>query len=98
EVSGATRTGAVLGVALPLALPGLLATAALVFMLSIGFYVTPVMLGGAQSPFLASLIHRQIFIMFDNAGAAASGTILIAAAAFTIGLLVLAVGVRRLRG
>ena len=98
QVSGATRSGAVLGVALPLALPGLLATAALVFMLSIGFYVTPVMLGGAQSPFLASLIHRQIFVMFDNAGAAASGTILIAAAALTLGLLVLAVGVRRLKG
>lgn len=98
QVSGATRTGAVFGVALPLAAPGLLATAALIFMLSIGFYVTPVMLGGAQSPFLASLIHRQIFVIFDNGGAAASGTILILAAVLVLGALVLSVGIRRLQG
>ena len=41
---------------LPLSAPGLLATAVLVFGVSLGFYVTPILLGGARSPFIASLI------------------------------------------
>lgn len=97
ESLGATRTGALVSVILPLGAPGILAAGALVFMLSIGFYVTPVMLGGADSPFLASLIHRQIFVMFDNQGASASGTILLLAAVLVLGAAVAVVGTRRLK-
>lgn len=94
---GASRARALASVVLPLGAPGLLAAGGLVFMLSIGFYVTPVMLGGADSPFLASLIHRQIFIMYDNEGAAASGTILVVAAAAVLAIAVAIVGVQRLK-
>lgn len=93
---GASRARALASVVLPLGAPGLLAAGGLVFMLSIGFYVTPVMLGGADSPFLASLIHRQIFIMFDNAGAAASGTILVVAAVAVMAIAIAIVGTKRL--
>src|SRR5690606_25009281 len=94
---GATRARALASVVLPLGAPGILAAGALVFMLSIGFYVTPVMLGGADSPFLASLIHRQIFIMYDNQGASASGTILLVAAVIVLVLAIAIVGTRRLK-
>ncbi|HRP99191.1 MAG TPA: ABC transporter permease [Terrimesophilobacter sp.] len=94
---GASRARALASVVLPLGAPGLLAAGGLVFMLSIGFYVTPVMLGGADSPFLASLIHRQIFIMFDNEGAAASGTILVVAAALVLAAAIAIVGTQRLK-
>lgn len=97
ESLGATRARALASVILPLGAPGILAAGALVFMLSIGFYVTPVMLGGADSPFLASLIHRQIFIMFDNQGASASGTILLVAAVLVLVAAIAVVGTRRLK-
>jgi len=94
ESLGASRTRALISVILPLGAPGILATGALIFMLSIGFYVTPVMLGGAEAPFLASLIQRQIF---DNQGASASGTILIFAAIVVLVAAFSVVGTRRLK-
>jgi len=97
ESLGASRTRALLSVILPLGAPGILAAGALIFMLSIGFYVTPVMLGGADAPFLATLIQRQIFIMYDNQGASASGTILIVAAIVVLVAAVCVVGTRRLK-
>ena len=97
ESLGASRTRALISVILPLGAPGILATGALIFMLSIGFYVTPVMLGGAEAPFLASLIQRQIFIIFDNQGASASGTILIFAAIVVLVAAFSVVGTRRLK-
>lgn len=97
ESLGASRTRALLSVILPLGAPGILAAGALIFMLSIGFYVTPVMLGGADAPFLATLIQRQIFIMYDNQGASASGTILIVAAIVVLVAAVGVVGTRRLK-
>ena len=97
ESLGASRTRALLSVILPLGAPGILAAGALIFMLSIGFYVTPVMLGGAESPFLATLIQRQIFVMYDNQGASASGTILIVAAVVVLVVAFAIVGTRRLK-
>jgi putative spermidine/putrescine transport system permease protein len=97
ESLGASRSRALLSVILPLGAPGILAAGALIFMLSIGFYVTPVMLGGAESPFLATLIQRQIFVMYDNQGASASGTILIVAAVVVLVVAFAIVGTRRLK-
>lgn len=86
ESLGAPRYRALMSVLLPLATPGLIATAAIVFVFSIGFYVTPILLGGAQSPFVATLISSQIFVLFDYPAAAASGTILLVTAFAVIGV------------
>lgn len=83
---GASRIRTALTVTLPLALPGVLASLALVFAISLGFYVTPVLLGGAQVPFMAGLIQDYIFTSFDYELASAASVILL-----VVGFAVLAI-------
>lgn len=94
---GASKLRAFWDVIVPQCAPGILASAAVVFMMSIGYYVTPVMLGGASSPFLASLIHRQIFQQFNSEAASASGVILVLSASLVMVGTVAVVGVNRLK-
>ena len=46
---GAGRAGAFLRVFLPLSLPGVIAAGVLVFIFSLGFYITPAILGGGKT-------------------------------------------------
>jgi mannopine transport system permease protein len=46
-------------VTLPLSLPGVYAGAIMVFILSLGFYVTPALVGGPQNLTIATLIGQQ---------------------------------------
>jgi putative spermidine/putrescine transport system permease protein len=94
---GASRARAIASVMLPLAMPGIVASGALVFAISLGFYVTPVLLGGAQAPFMASLIQDYVFTFFDYPTAAAASVILLVVALATLGLAFALVGRRRLR-
>jgi putative spermidine/putrescine transport system permease protein len=94
---GASRVRAICTIVLPLALPSFLATAILVFVISIGFYVTPVILGGATSPFAATFIQNAMFQFFDLPGAATSAVVLVAAGALAVLLGVAVVGPERLR-
>jgi putative spermidine/putrescine transport system permease protein len=45
---------------LPLTLPGVIAGTALVFILSLGFYITPALLGGGRVIMIAVLIEQQV--------------------------------------
>jgi mannopine transport system permease protein len=94
---GASRVRAALTVTLPLAMPGLVAAFALVFAVSLGFYVTPVLVGGAQAPFMATLIQEYVFASFDLPLAYAASVMLLVAALVVVGLALLLVGRRRLR-
>jgi putative spermidine/putrescine transport system permease protein len=96
ESMGASRIGALRTVVLPLAMPGILASSALVFAISIGFYITPVLLGGAQTPFMATVIDDNIFNYFNYPLAAAASVILLAVAVLTVGLALALVGRERL--
>lgn len=87
KVLGATRFTALRTVIFPIVRGGVLMTFSLVFVLSLGFYVTPVMLGGLQSPFLATVISQQIFVLYDFPGASATALVVL-----LIALLVLALG------
>jgi ABC-type spermidine/putrescine transport system permease subunit I len=93
---GASRLYAVRTVVLPLTLPGIVAATALVFAISLGFYVTPVLLGGAQTPFLASFISDYIFSFFDYPVASAASVILLVGAVVTLAGALLLVGRERL--
>lgn len=93
---GATRTRAIRTTVLPLALPGIVASAALVFAISIGFYVTPVLLGGAQTPFMATLIQDDIFTYNDPTEAATASVLLLLCALLVLGATFKAVGRERL--
>jgi ABC-type spermidine/putrescine transport system permease subunit I len=76
ESLGATRASAISSVVIPLSLVGVLATATIVFVICLGFYVTPVILGGAQSPYISSLVQGDLFLRFDTVGAATDSAIL----------------------
>lgn len=93
---GASRLYAARTVVLPLALPGIVAAAALVFAISLGFYITPVLLGGAQTPFMASFISDYIFTFFNYPVASAASVILLVAAIVTLALALALVGRERL--
>jgi ABC-type spermidine/putrescine transport system permease subunit I len=90
SILGASRMQIIWTVVLPLARGGILVAAALVFVLSIGFYVTPILLGGLQTPFIATVISQQIFMLFDYPGAAATSAVVLVIA---LAVVVLAIAI-----
>ncbi|WP_163363590.1 ABC transporter permease, partial [Enterobacter cloacae] len=64
---GASPIRAFWRVYLPLTMPGLLTGATLVFISTLGYYVTPAMLGGPRQTMIAQLIQDQI-AQFGNWG------------------------------
>lgn len=60
----------------PLSLPGLAAGALLVFVLSIGYYVTPQLLGGGTTVMVGQLIQRNVEL-FSSWGAASAVSIVL---------------------
>jgi putative spermidine/putrescine transport system permease protein len=67
---GASPFRAFRQVFLPLSLPGLLAGCLLVFVISLGFYITPALLGNPQQMMLSQLVAREIELQNWGLGAA----------------------------
>jgi ABC-type spermidine/putrescine transport system permease subunit I len=97
EGLGASRARAIIDVVLPLAVPGIFATLVINFVLALGFYLTPVLLGGLTTPFTATLIQQDLFAYSDFPDASIGGLMLFlgAIAAVTLGYFL--VGKERLR-
>jgi ABC-type spermidine/putrescine transport system permease subunit I len=74
---------------LPLTVPGILAGTTLVFVLSLGFFITPAILGGGKVMMIAVLIEHQVRGLSNWPFAAALSAVLLAAALATYGLLTL---------
>lgn len=85
---GANRFNAFRQVYLPLSLPGVLAGSALVFVLGIGFYITPQLLGSPKESMMAQIIGVRVERMVDFAGAGALSMILLVA---TVAIMLVAV-------
>ena len=62
---GASPSRAFVHVVLPLSLPGLFAGCVLVFMLAVGFYITPALLGGDRDITIAGLIEMVVRDLLD---------------------------------
>lgn len=75
---GASPTFAFWKVFFPLSLPGLTAGALLVFVLSIGYYVTPQLLGGGSTVMVGQLIQRNVEL-FSSWGAASAVSVILLA-------------------
>lgn len=71
-------------VTLPLSLPGVFAGSVLCFVLALGFYVTPALLGGPGSMLMATLIGQQTVVLLDWPLAAALSTVLLAVTLLTV--------------
>jgi len=97
QTLGSSRMRAIRTTILPLALPGIVATSSIVFVITIGFYITPVLLGGPRSMFMATLINEQTFTLFNYGGAATSSVVLIAVAILTLVIAIRSVGLERLK-
>ena len=83
---GATPAFAFWKVFFPLSLPGLTAGALLVFVLSIGYYVTPQLLGGGSTVMIGQLIQRNIEL-FSSWGAASAVSMVLLAMVMAVFLL-----------
>jgi putative spermidine/putrescine transport system permease protein len=75
---GASPTFAFWRVFFPLSLPGLTAGALLIFVLSIGYYVTPQLLGGGSTVMVGQLIQRNVEL-FSSWGAASAVSVVLLA-------------------
>jgi putative spermidine/putrescine transport system permease protein len=76
---GATRVQAFVRVFVPLSLPGAAAGAVLVFITSMGFFVTPSLLGGANDVMIAQAIEREFRVVPDLTGPAVLSIVLVLA-------------------
>lgn len=74
---GASRFSAFRKVYFPLSLPGVISGASLVFVLALGFYVTPALLGSQQSALIAQVITVRTRDLLDFGGGGAMGVFLL---------------------
>jgi ABC-type spermidine/putrescine transport system permease subunit I len=96
ESLGASRLRAIAGTVLPLSIPSLFASFTIVYIISVGFFLTPVILGGATAPFTASIIAQDVFTFYDLTSAAISALVLLAGSLVVIAIAYLLVGRDRL--
>ena len=68
----------------PLAMPGLVTGALIVFILCLGFYVTPAVLGGGKVIMVSSRIANDIEIFFNWGAASALGVVLLVLTALIV--------------
>ena len=65
QVLGASPTRAFWKVFFPLSLPGLSAAALLVFIMGLGYFVTPALMGGRGQIMIGVLIQQEVFTLSD---------------------------------
>ncbi len=75
---GSTPIGAFLRVYLPMTLPGLSAGALLVFIISVGYYITPALVGGTDGQMISNIIAFHMQQSNNWELAAALGSLLLA--------------------
>jgi len=83
-ILGADRWRTFRRVTFPLSLEGVATGAVIVFMLTIGSFVTVLLVGGEKTMVMGVLIYQQIAITFDRAFASALGSVLLLIALFLL--------------
>jgi putative spermidine/putrescine transport system permease protein len=83
---------------LPLSLPGIIAASVLVFIFSLGFYVTPVLLGGGKVVMVTEYISNEIMVVLQWGTGTMLATTLVAAVLLLLALLSRVANVRQLFG
>lgn len=95
---GASRLRTFWQVFMPMTLPGMLGAAIITFIFSLGFFITPAILGGGRSVLIAEFIFVQTFQTVDWGLASAISVVLVVATALLIALLLRLTRVERLVG
>ncbi|UOQ59851.1 ABC transporter permease [Leucobacter rhizosphaerae] len=89
---GASKLRAFVRVYAPLSLPGVFAGSVLLFIMSLGFWVTPRLIGSPQESLVGQLIETRVGKLLDFAGAGAISTVLLV---ITVLLLLISAGAMR---
>lgn len=95
---GATRGQVFWKVFFPLSLPGVVASGVLVFIFSLGFYITPAILGGGKTLMVAEWISLQILDLIRWGLGTMMATMLIVAILATLAVFSRIVDLRRMFG
>ncbi len=77
ESLGARPSRAFAAVFLPLSLPGVLAGALLVFVISLGYYITPSLLGGPREKMIGAMVVEQVQVARNWGMGATLGVVLL---------------------
>ena len=77
QASAAARAHTFWRIFLPLSLPGVLAGTTLVFVLCLGFYITPELLGGGRTVMVSMLVSRNVELYNQWGAASAVGVVLL---------------------
>ncbi|HEY0296065.1 MAG TPA: ABC transporter permease [Bordetella sp.] len=83
---GASRLSSSTHITLPLTRPGLYAAFLLVFIISIGFYITPIVLGSPRDMMVANLVDFYTHQLIDFSSASALAIVILVVTAFFIAL------------
>ncbi|MBQ0826540.1 ABC transporter permease subunit [Streptomyces tagetis] len=83
---GASRLRSFRKIYLPLSMPGVMAGTSLVFVLALGFYVTPALLGSPQNAMIAQIINVRARDRLDFGGAGAMGIFVLVVTLLVMGL------------
>ncbi len=95
---GASGPQAFRRVFLPLTLQGLVTGCLMVFILAIGFFITPALMGGPRDTMIAMLIEREVEITLNWPVAAVTSLVLLAATLLLYGLYCRFADLRRVLG
>ena len=95
---GASRWQTFWRVTFPLSLPGIGAGALLVFIMALGFFITPALLGGRKEQMLSNLIQIQVVDLLNWPFASAMSTILLIVTLFIFFIYNRLLGAERLWG
>lgn len=95
---GAGRAQAFRRVLVPLALPGILAGSLMVFVMSLGYFVTPALLGSASTMMLAELIAQLVQSLLNWGLGGAAAFVLLVATLAIYALQIRLIGTRRTAG
>lgn len=98
NISGANSVRAWFHVFLPLSLPGVVAGLLLTFVTSLGFFITPALLGGQKDTMIAQWIVVLVNRILDWQGAAALSVLLLAVTLIVLGIYNWAFGTEQLWG
>jgi len=95
---GATRARAFWTVTFPLSIPGLAAGSLLVFVLTLGFYITPQLLGGAGNQVIGQSIVEQTNTLLNTGVGSAMAVLLLLAVIVILGVAARFLGLGRVLG
>jgi len=95
---GASRGYAFWRVYLPLSLHGIISGSLIVFILAIGFFITPALMGGPSDVMIAMLIERAVEITIDWSGAAIMSLALLAVTLVLYAIYYRVTDIRRMMG